>query len=164
VAAEPTVRHSVLDRLLRTDRRWDGNRPVGWRESLEVAKKSLLRDLQWLLNTRQISDPAGPPFEFLSRSMYNYGIPDIASLSADSSETAGRLVRLIERAVEDFEPRLSDVRVTLAESGSKSDRRVEFLIEASMRVEPDPERVEFDTVLEVTSGKFALSTRKSAHD
>jgi type VI secretion system protein ImpF len=96
--------------------------------------------------------------------MYNYGIPDIASLSADSSETAGRLVRFIEKAVEDFEPRLSDVRVTLAESGSKSDRRVEFLIEANLRVEPDPERVEFDTVLEVTSGKFALSTRKSAHD
>jgi type VI secretion system protein ImpF len=164
MASEPTVRHSVLDRLLRTDRRWDGNRPVGWRESLDVAKKSLLRDLQWLLNTRQISEPAGPPLEFLPRSMYNYGIPDIASLSADSSETAGHLLRFIEKAVEDFEPRLSDVRVTLAESGSKNDRRVEFLIEANLRVEPDPERVEFDTVLEVSSGKFALSSRKSPHD
>jgi type VI secretion system protein ImpF len=164
VATEPTVRHTVLDRLLRTDRRWDGNRPVGWRESLEVAKKTLLRDLQWLLNTRQLSEPAGPPLEFLPRSLYNFGIPDISSLSADSSETAGRLLRFIERAIEDFEPRLSDVKVTLSESKSRSDRRVEFLIEASMRVEPDPERVEFDTVLEVSSGKFALSTRKAGHD
>lgn len=164
MAADPTVRHSVLDRLLRTDRRWDGNRPAGWRESLEVAKKSLLRDLQWLLNARQISDPAGPPLEFLPKSLYNFGIPDIASLSADSSETPARLLRFIERSIEDFEPRLSDVRVTLAQSGSSRDRRVQFLIEANLRVEPDPERVEFDTVLEVTSGKFALSSRKSAND
>lgn len=164
MAADPTVRHSVLDRLLRTDRRWDGNRPVGWRESLEVAKKSLLRDLQWLLNARQISEPAGPPLEFLPKSLYNFGIPDIASLSADSSETPARLLRFIEQSIEDFEPRLSDVRVTLARSGSSRDRRVQFLIEANLRVEPDPERVEFDTVLEVTSGKFALSSRKSAND
>jgi type VI secretion system protein ImpF len=164
VATEPTVRHSVLDRILGTDRRWDGTRPVGWRESLEVAKKSLLRDLQWLLNSRQIGEPAGPPHEFLSRSMYNLGIPDIASLSADSSETPVRLVRFIEQAIQDFEPRLADVRVTLADAGSSADRRVQFLIEAKLRVEPDPERVEFDTVLEVSSGKFALSTRKSAHD
>ncbi len=164
MASEPTVRHSVLDRLLRTDRRWDGNRPAGWRESLEVAKRSLLRDLQWLLNARQVSEPAVAPFEFLSRSLYNFGIPDIALLSADSSETPARLVRLIERAIQDFEPRLSDVRVTLAESENRRVRRVEFLIEANLRVEPDPERVEFDTVLEVSSGKFALSTRKPAHD
>jgi type VI secretion system protein ImpF len=158
------MRHSVLDRLIGTDRRWDGNRPASWGESLEILKKSLLRDLQWLLNTRQISDPAGEHQDLLSESIYNYGLPDITMLSADSSETPGRLQQLIEETIERFEPRLSDVRVTLVRGGSSTDRKVEFLIEADLRVEPESERVEFDTVLEVNSGKFQITSHADAND
>lgn len=161
---EPTVKHSVLDRLIGSDRRWDGTRPTLFHESLEVAKKSLLRDLQWLLNTRQISEPAAGSFEFLSKSVFNYGLPDITALSADSSETPGRLRRLIEETIERFEPRLSNVRVTLVRGGSSVDRKVDFLIEADLRVEPETEHIEFDTVLEVSSGKFQITSQRHADD
>ncbi len=161
---DPRVRHSVLDRLIGTDRRWDGTRASQWGESLEILKKSLLRDLQWLLNTRQISDPAEEHQSLLSESVYNYGLPDITLLSADSSETPGRLRRIIEETIERFEPRLSDVRVTLARSQSSTDRKVEFLIEADLRIDPDTERVEFDTVLEVSSGKFQITSHVHADD
>jgi type VI secretion system protein ImpF len=164
MASEPTVKHSVLDRLIGADRRWDGTRVVKWRESLEVLQKSLLRDLQWLLNTRQISEPADDSFEFLSESIFNYGLPDITALSADSSETPRRLQRIIEETIERFEPRLSDVRVTAVRTGSSADRRVQFLIEADLRVDPETERVEFDTVLEVSSGKFQITSHKGADD
>lgn len=162
--SEPTVRHSVLDRLIGTDLKWDGTRPTLWHEALAVVQKSLLRDLQWLLNTRQISDPASSPHEFLSESVYNYGLPDITRLSADSSETPGRLREIIQQTIERYEPRLSNVRVSLTTKGSSTDRRVQFLIEADLKVEPETERVEFDTVLEVSSGKFAVKTHDSADD
>ena len=161
--SEPVVRHSVLDRLIGADRRWDGTRATTWTEALDLAKAALLRDLQWLLNTRQIAEPAEPPYDLLSRSIYNYGLPDITLLSADSSETPGRLQRLIEETIARFEPRLTDVRVTLVKA-SGSERRVQFLIEAELRVEPETERVEFDTVLEVSSGKFKVTQRQRVHD
>jgi type VI secretion system protein ImpF len=153
-----------LDRLIGADRRWDGTRARQWGESLEILKKSLLRDLQWLLNTRQISDLPEEHQTLLEDSVYNYGLPDITLLSADSSETPGRLRRIIEETIERFEPRLSDVHVTLAQGQSSTDRKVEFLIEAELRVEPDTERVEFDTVLEVSSGKFQITSHTAADD
>jgi type VI secretion system protein ImpF len=129
-----------------------------------VVKKALLRDLQWLLNARQVSDPAGPPHEFLARSLFNYGLPDIASLSADSPETPGMVLRFIEETIERFEPRLTNVRVSLAGPAESKDRRVQFFIEADLIVEPETERVEFDTVLEVSSGKFAVSSHDARND
>ena len=164
MASEPTVRHSVLDRLIGTDRKWDGTRPKGWEESLGVLQKSILRDLQWLLNTRQISEPAGEPHEYLSTSIFNYGLPDITRLSADSSETPGRLRKIIKETIECYEPRLSDVRVSLLRTGSSTDRRVQFLIEADLKVDPETERVEFDTLLDVSSGKFAVTSHHAADD
>lgn len=162
--AEPTIKPSVLDRLIGSDRMWDGTRPGSWTESLGLVKQSLLRDLQWLLNARQVSEPAEEPFEDLRKSVFNFGLPDITALSADSSETPTRLRHFIESAVELFEPRLTDVRVNLSDVGDRRHRRVMFHIEALLRVDPDPERVEFDTVLEVSSGKFAVSSHDTADD
>ena len=162
--AEPTIKHSVLDRLIGSDRMWDGTRPKSWTESLSLVKRSLLRDLQWILNTRQVSEPVGEPYELLSQSVFNFGLPDITSLSADSAETPAQLRRFIENAIEAFEPRLTDVRVTLSGSGDSKDRRVQFLIEADLKLDPDPQRVQFDTVLEVSSGKFAVSSHQGSDD
>ncbi len=161
---EPTIKHSVLDRLVGTDRRWDGNRPDGWTQSLDVVKRSLLRDLQWILNTRQISDPAVEPHDELSASVFNFGLPDITALSADSSETPAKLRRIIEDAIEAFEPRLTNVRVTLSSAAESKERKAQFLIEADLRVDPETERVQFDTVLEVSSGKFAVTSHQSNDD
>jgi type VI secretion system protein ImpF len=161
---EPTIKPSVLDRLIGSDRKWDGTRPRSWNESLDLVKRSLLRDLQWILNTRQISEPVGEPYELLSKSIINFGLPDITALSADSSETPARLRRFIEEAIETFEPRLTDVRVTLSNPGGSKDRRVQFLIEAELKLDPDPQRVQFDTVLEISSGKFAVSSHQGTDD
>ncbi len=162
--AEPTIRHSVLDRLIGSDRKLDGTRPRSWTESLDLVKRSLLRDLQWILNTRQVSEPVGERYDLLSESVFNFGLPDITSLSADSAETPGRLRHFIEEAIAAFEPRLTDVRVTLSASGDSKDRRVQFLIEADLKLDPDPQRVQFDTVLEVSSGKFAVSNHQGSDD
>jgi type VI secretion system protein ImpF len=89
---------------------------------------------------------------------------DITALSAESAETPTRLRRMIEECIERYEPRLTDVRVTLSAPGDSKERRVQFLIEAFLKVDPEPERVEFDTVLELSSGKFAVSSHRGSHD
>lgn len=162
--AEPLVRQSVLDRVIGEDLLYPGagergRPPRRWEESVAVLKQNLLRDLEWLLNTRRTADPAGPEHPHLSRSVFNYGLRDIATFSADASTTPSELRRTIEDTIELFESRLGDVKVTLVDPAKSTDRRVQFLIEGTLRTDPDPERVEFDTVLEITSKRFEVSSR-----
>jgi type VI secretion system protein ImpF len=147
-----TVRQSLLDRLVRSDE----PEPESWEDSVEALKRNLLRDLEWLLNTRETGSPAAPPRVELERSIYNYGLPDFASMSADSASTPARLLRSIEREIELFEPRLKDVKISRDDSGKTKGRNLKFVIEATLRLDPHTERVEFDTVLEMHSGRFTL--------
>jgi len=165
--AEDLVKQSVLDRLTGADLVVTGGGGQGrpartWGESVRVLEENVLRDLERLLNTRQISHPAGPPHEHLEKSVFNYGLLDFSNLSADSSRTPDEIRRLIKEAIELFEPRLTDVEVVdpLAGQETKKDQRlrrtVRFRVEATLRTDPDPERVEFDTVLDVTSKRFEV--------
>lgn len=147
------VRQSILDRLV--DRGW--REPADWDDSVERLKDNLLRDLEALLNTRESGSPAGAPHVELEQSIYNYGLPDFASMSADAVATPARLLKAIEREIELFEPRLTDVRISRAEDRKGSHRDLKFVIEATLRLDPDPERVRFDTVLEMHSGRFSVA-------
>ena len=166
--AEDLVRQSVLDRLTGADRVMTGGGGQGrlartWDESVKLLEENVLKDLERLLNTRQVSKPAGPPHEHLQKSLFNYGLLDFSNLSTDSSRTPDEIRRLIKEAIELFEPRLTDVEVVdpLAGQESKEEKRrrrtVRFRIEATLRTDPDPERVEFDTVLDVHSKRFKVS-------
>jgi type VI secretion system protein ImpF len=147
-----TARQSLLDRLVRSDQPESNS----WDDSVKELKKNVLRDLEHLLNTREMGTPAAAPHVELERSIYNYGLPDFASMSADASSTTTRLLRSIEREIELFEPRLKDVKIS-RDVGSKN-RSLSFVIEATLRMDPHSERVEFDTVLEMHSGRFTLTT------
>ena len=70
-------------------------------------KASLRRDLEWLLNTRQIPDAVGPEtYRELERSLYNYGLPDVTSMSLDSLADQQKLSAPDpEQTLADFEPR-----------------------------------------------------------
>jgi len=154
---EPTVRQSVLDRLIDREPRLAGDRPLSWSESVSRLRDSVKRDLEWLLNTRRIPELASDDFPEVQRSVYHYGIPYITSLSRDASETPETLRRQIEECIRLFEPRLTAVQVLTHESDSDDPRhRLHFSIHALLDIEPNPERVLFDTVLEVGSGEFSV--------
>ena len=104
---------------------------------------------------------ADAPRKYLERSIYYYGLRDIATFSAEASETPDQLRRTLERTIEWFEPRLEDVSVKLVHAGDSTDRAVKFVIEATLRTDPNPERVEFDTVLEIASKRFAVSPHQA---
>ena len=153
------VRQSVFDRLIGADRIATGagdqpRAPRSFQESVDLLKENLLRDLHSLLNTRRITEEPDPELEYLSQSIRYYGLEDLTGVWT----TPEHLTHAIERTIELHEPRLTDVKVRVAESDRKGDRRVELLLEGTLKLDPDPEHVEFDTVLEITSGKFQLQT------
>ena len=152
---ERTVRQTVIDRLI-DDRPGIGDVPMTFNESVAALKRSLLRDVEWLLNTRRICEPASDDFPEVQRSVYHYGLPDITSLSAESDAAHRRLARALEEAIQLFEPRLMSVRVQPVEAKEAEGRRIHFVIEGMLRMEPNPELIVFDTVLDSTIGEFRV--------
>lgn len=159
---EPTVRQSVLDRIIDLEPGNATDRSPTWRESVQQLRTSVMRDLEMLLNSRRIAKPAPSAYAELQSSVYHFGLPDITSLSRDAEETRHVLVRQIEDCIRVFEPRLTSVQVTLADPEAESRHRIRFTIEAMLRMEPEPERVAFDTVLEVGSGEFLVKGEADA--
>lgn len=147
---ETLVTQSVLDRLMSIEE-W----PVTRSQSLRYFKDALKRDLEWLLNTRQPPIPDLIKYPLARASVINFGLPDITSLGLSSASDHGRLRKAIEFCLRNFEPRLMDVRVTL-ESADTTDRRLRFHIEGSMKLDPAPEEIAFDTVLELSSGEYKV--------
>jgi type VI secretion system protein ImpF len=157
-ASDGRVRLSVFDRL-----QAETERATSFSESVSELRDAVRRDLDRLLNTRRIAEPAPDELTELQKSVYHYGLPDITSLSGDSESARRRLVRQVEEAIELFEPRLMNVRVTTMESPARAERRqIRFHVEALLRLDPDPERIEFDTVLETASGRIEVTGESNA--
>ena len=154
---ERTVRLSVLDRLLDDDPGVTREPAATFAQSVRAFRANVRRDLEWLLNARRPPIEIPEDFEELPRSVFTYGLPDITSMARDSLETRGQLLREVEEAIAHFEPRLTDVHVTLPDiEASGVNREVRFHVEATLRMDPNPERVVFDTVLELASGDFEV--------
>jgi type VI secretion system protein ImpF len=147
------LRRSVLDRLVQSGE----PEPRNWYDSVRALKRSVLRDIEWLLNTRRVIDPAGDELPELKQSVYNYGLPDLTSLSTDSATARKQLLRQVESCIELFEPRLADVRVGEVVTEGEGGRHVRFQVEGMLRLHPDPEPISFDTILEAGTGRFSVS-------
>lgn len=146
---ELLVTQSVLDRLVAVEE-WPATRS----QSVRFFREALKRDVEWLLNTRR------PPLQLDSwpaakASVINYGLPDITSLGLMSAADHNTLRLAIAGCLRAFEPRLTDVRVTL-EGSDLGDRRLRFHIEGNLKLDPAPEEVAFDTVLELASGEYKV--------
>ncbi|RMG08996.1 MAG: type VI secretion system baseplate subunit TssE, partial [Acidobacteria bacterium] len=66
-----------------------------------------------------------------------------------------KLTKALENAVRLFEPRLSNLKVKL-EPFSEVDKVLRFRLEALLKVEPTPEPIAFDTVLQPGNGEFEI--------
>jgi len=149
---ERTVQQSVLDRLVDDDPSSQSEGPMSRAESVRALKESLRRDLEALLNTRRTAEEAPEGLTEVAASVYHFGLPDISSMSRDSPETQSRLTRLVEEAVALFEPRLTAVKVAAVPDDRTRFGELRFVIEGTLELDPVPERISFDTVLEATKG------------
>jgi type VI secretion system protein ImpF len=146
---------SVLDRLIDIDPKHSAEAPLTRAQSLRALKAALKRDLEWLLNTRQTIDPAPDSARETARSVYQYGFADISSKSVLSSRDQNDLAREMESVIAIFEPRLKRVKVRM-EPLAASSQTLSFIIEGLLNVDPAPEPVRFDTVLELGKGEYEV--------
>src|SRR5207249_2751980 len=86
------------------------------------------------LNTRRIVVPAPAGMTELEQSLYHYGLPDITSASSESTDTRNWLRRQVEETIRVFEPRLTDVHVSVEAVGDLARREVRFVSEALLNV------------------------------
>jgi type VI secretion system protein ImpF len=152
---------SVLDRLIDHDPKRSTEVPLTRPQSLRELKGALKRDLEWLLNTRRTIDPSPDSARETARSVYHYGFADISSKSVLSSKDHNDLVREMEMAIAVFEPRLKRAKVRM-EAIEGSYRMLRFVIEGLLCMDPAPEPVRFDTVLELGKGEYEIKGDDSA--
>jgi type VI secretion system protein ImpF len=159
---EIIVSQTLIDRLIDRDPGASSDPSVSRPQSVRNLKASLRRDLEWLLNTRRNPDAADKTMEELSQSLYNYGLPDFSAYSLNSPRDRSKLLLELENTVALFEPRLKSVRVSLLESQDLSSRVLHFQIEGLLQMDPAPEQVSFDTVVQLTSGDYQIRGDRGA--
>jgi len=159
---EQTVSQSVLERLIDREPKLQSEPAPTRAQSVRQLKSSVRRDLEWLLNTRRTPEAAGNEFLETERSVFNYGLPDLTSMNWQSARDRTRLCRILEDAVTVFEPRLRGVRIVPLEAQAGAQHVLRFQIEGMLQMDPAPEHISFDTVLQLTSGEYVVKGDTSA--
>ena len=80
-----------------------------------------------------------------------------------TAEGRKTLLATIQSTIERFEPRLTNTVVRLVDGGtSNMPLEVHFIIQATLLMDPSPEQVVFDTVLEVGRGEYEVHEGRPA--
>jgi len=159
---EQTVTVSVIERLIDREPTVAAEPPLTRAQSVRQLKGSLRRDLEWLLNTRRRPDSVEDDYKELEQSLFNYGLPDLSSMSWDSARDRSRLTRMIEKTIGLFEPRIKRLKVVAAEATPGAKHILRFQIEGLLDMDPAPEHISFDTVLQLSSGDIQIKGEPSA--
>lgn len=146
---------SILDRLIDSEPRVSTEPQSARNYQPAQIKEAVKRDLEWLLNSKQLLADWPEELRQLEKSMLTYGMPDFSSSTLSNTAHQDRLRRAVEETVARFEPRLYRVSVTLVE-GREFDRSLRFRIDAMLRVDPAPEPVAFDSVLQLSTRAFVV--------
>ncbi len=157
--AATQFQHSLWDRLTNPDLIRGERVLVDASSELTRFREEVRRDLEWLLNSRRapLNIPKG--MTHLNPSVVTFGLPDFTGKSFSQTQEREELVALIENLVRDFEPRLTDVCVTFNRLDvRKAQAALHYRIEALLRVDPAPEPVAYDTVLEVGDRAFSVTS------
>jgi type VI secretion system protein ImpF len=125
------------------------------RDAINRHKDSVKRDLEWLLNTRQVVDDRLPRYPEVSQSVYAYGLPDITSINVGAVRDQNELLRRMEKCIEVFDKRLSKTEITL-EPMVNLNRVLHFTISGLILMDPAPEEIMIDTVLDPASGAYEV--------
>ena len=67
-----------------------------------------------------------------------------------------RLLQMVESTIAMFEPRLIRVKVTPLAATRGAVHVVRFQIEGMLVMDPEPEHISFDTVLQLSSGQYEV--------
>jgi type VI secretion system protein ImpF len=148
---EVVVTLSLLDRLIDREPQNQVDAPLSGAQSARLMKRAVLRDLEWLLNTRRVADEPDESLKEVNRSVYVYGLPDFSAYAMGSPSDRAKLTRQLVAAIKLFEPRLANVQILPLESSAGGLQELRFRIEGLLLMDPAPEPISFDTVIELKS-------------
>lgn len=145
---------SLLDRLLDTHPDQARDRVQGAAETVARLRASVHRDIECLLNARRPWRSAAWPE--LRTSPLGYGIPDFTAGAFNDRREREVLRAEIEDAIQRFEPRLAQVQVQVAEDPVPLRATLMLRISAVLLMEPVPEEISFDTLVDTTTADVTL--------
>jgi len=152
---------SILDRLKDDDSKSTVESESETLYDVARYKHSVAQDLEALLNTRSIldDDEVLDAYPLSKKSLLNFGIIDLSSLSLLNPEDQTFLRDSMRQAIERNEPRLAKVRVSLDISKGYS-HALKFRVDALLKVHPNRPAVSFDAMLQLSSNTYQVSIER----
>ena len=159
LSLQERLQPSLLDRL--TD-----NEPEATVESraqrvlsLNRLKKSVLRDLAWLLNSGNLAATEDlSAYPHTENSVLNYGVPDLAGATVSTTNILA-LESDIRQAILNFEPRIlaDSLKVSVIVNKEKMSRKtMSFLIEGQLWAQPLPIELYLSTDIDLETGNATV--------
>lgn len=159
---ERNAQQCLLDKLIDYEPDAKQEAQLTRSESLRQLRAAVKRDLEWLLNSIRTVEQVPDAYTELRKSLFYYGLADITSVTLESAQDEQQLLRSLETAITTFEPRLTRVHVITYEPVTKKKPAIQFYVEALLMVDPAPERISFDTVLEISKGSYQVKGEQRA--
>ena len=147
---------SLLDRLLddRPDQPHDP--PAGAADGIGRFRRAVHRDLEALLNARRPWRSVSARLAALRTSPLAFGLPDFTAGAYNDRRQRELLRAEIEATLRRFEPRLAEIRVSLVEETATLRTTLALRIDAVLLLDPVPERITFDTTIDVATADIVL--------
>lgn len=138
---------SFLDRLLDPE-----ETPV------TAMRNGLRRDLEDLMNTNRRVKGWPDSLGELDHSLLSYGIMDLATANLSTPERRDAVVAAIADIVREWEPRLGHLRVSALPNADSADRSLRIRIEADIMMDPSPEPMIFDTIIDPLTSTVSMTS------
>lgn len=153
---------ALLDRLIDDDPANQAPEPPERRVMNRTRiREAVLRDLAWLFNATNLGGGVGlAGLEHVERSVINYGLPPLAGETASSLDIV-ELERLIQRAIEAFEPRIlpESLEVEPVVIDDELHRRnvVSINIRGALWAQPVPLEILLRTSVDLETGEVEIN-------
>ncbi|GJD50500.1 hypothetical protein OPKNFCMD_3243 [Methylobacterium crusticola] len=148
-SAGRAIRLSILDRLLDPEE-----------SALTALRNGLRRDLEDLLNTNPRVRRWPSYLSELDHSLLSYGIMDLATANLATEQRRAAVVAVIGEIVREWEPRLANLTAVALPNADPTDRSLRIRIEAEIMIEPAPEPMVFDTVIDPLTNTVSLASAR----
>ena len=160
LSLQERLQPSLLDRLTDSEPETKVESRAQRVLSLNRLKRSVLRDLAWLLNSGNLAMTEDlSAYPEVESSVVNYGVTDLAGTTATSTDTRA-VERELKQAILDFEPRLLpeslSVKISLSDR-YMNNRTLSFEIEGQLWAQPLPISLYLSTDLDLESGTTTVT-------
>jgi type VI secretion system protein ImpF len=130
--------------------------PKSQYQSVKELKDVVARDLEAMLNThREALFKMTEDYAEANHSLVTYGVPDFSTLDVKNPHDRILVCSIIKGLINDFEPRLRNVDVTLTQPREHA-QNLRFRLDALLEVYPAREQVIFDAVLQLTTKTYEI--------